>query len=45
MRYDVVNERQMSDLIVYGGAGYSAGDVTASLRDARSGISFFPGGR
>jgi len=36
MRYDVVNESQMPDLIVYGGAGYSAGDVTAGAR-ARSG--------
>jgi hypothetical protein len=29
MRYDVVNDQQMVDLIVYGGADYSAGDVTA----------------
>ena len=29
MRYDVVNDQQMADLIVYGGADYSAGDVTA----------------
>lgn len=36
MRYDVVNEQQMPDLIVYGGAGYSAGDVTAGAK-ARSG--------
>ena len=32
MRYDVVNDRQMADLIVYGGADYSAGDVTARDR-------------
>lgn len=29
MRYDVVNDRQMSDLIVYGGSDDSAGDVAA----------------
>lgn len=35
MRYDVVSEQQMPDLIVYGSTGYSAGDVTAGA-EARS---------
>jgi hypothetical protein len=38
MRYDVVNDRQMPDLIAYTGDTYSAGDVSAKDRSASSTI-------